>query len=159
MVLLILLLLALIGAALYTFNLYVANNQAVSETKIHRLESMRLIDHLRQTSDDLTRMGRSYAATGDERFKEYFDSILAIRNGKAPRPVEYDQVYWDYVVASGRKPRADGEAIAFEALMQGAGFTAEELNLLDEAKRRSDQLLTAKAVMCLILVVIAKLSN
>ena len=140
LILLILLLLALIGAALYTFALYVANNEAVAAQKVRRLESLHLVDHLRQTSDDLTRMARIYAVTGDERFEEYFNRILAVRDGEAPRPVEYQQIYWDYVVSTGRKPRADGEPEALQSLMRTAGFAAEELNVINDAKRRSDDL-------------------
>jgi len=140
LILLILMLLALIGAALYTFSLYVANNEAVAEAKERRLESLRLVDHLRQTSDDLTRMARTYAVTGEQRFEDYFNQILAIRNGEAPRPVGYGEIYWDHVAATGRKPREDGEAIALVALMERAGFAPDELDLLGEAKRRSDRL-------------------
>ena len=142
LILLILLLLALLGTALYTFNLYVANNEAISAAKVRRLESLRLVDQLRQTSDDLTRMARLFAVTGDGRFEEYFDRILAIRDGDAPRPLEYGEIYWDHVVATGRRPRADGEPIALEVLFQRAGFSAEEFDLLREAKQRSDRLAT-----------------
>ena len=59
------------------------------------------MDELRQSSDDLTRMARTYAATGDQRFVDYFNQILDIRSGKAPRPLQYGRVYWDLVIASG----------------------------------------------------------
>ena len=140
LILLILLLLALIGGALYTFTLYVANNEAMAEAKVRRLESLRLVDHLRQTSDDLTRMARTYVVTGDPRFEEYFNRILAIRNGKAPRPVGYQDIYWDYVASTGRKPRADGEPVSLLSLMESAGFSAEELGTLEDAKDRSNTL-------------------
>jgi ABC-type amino acid transport substrate-binding protein len=140
LILLILVLLALLGAALYTFSLYVANNAAVADAKVQRLESLRLVDRLRQTSDDLTRMARTYAVTGEERFERYFDQILAIRNGETPRPVQYDGLYWDHVVATGRRPRADGDPVALRTLMRQAGFEEDELELLTRAKERSDAL-------------------
>ncbi len=140
LILLILSLLGLIGSAIFFFNLYVASGTALSEAKLRRLDSLRLVDHLRQTSDDLTRMARTYAVTGEDRFEEYFNRILAIRDGEAPRPLDYDQVYWDHVVATGHKPRADGKPEALESLMKKAGFSGEEFDLLRRAKRRSDHL-------------------
>jgi PAS domain S-box-containing protein len=140
LILLILVLLALLGAAIYTLTLYVANNAAVSNAKVQRLESLRLVDHLRQTSDDLTRMARTFVVTDDERFERYFEQILAIRNGEIPRPLGYDGIYWDHVVATGRRPRAYGDPVALRTLMREAGFAEEELELLNRAKERSDSL-------------------
>jgi len=134
------LLLALLLATLSTFQLSSKNSQTISETKIRHQESLLLVDHLRQTSDDLTRMVRSYIVTGDIRFEEYFNRILAIRNGEAPRPLDYSQVYWDYVIATGRNPRSEGEAVALLTLMEKSGFSSEEFNLLAEVKRQSDVL-------------------
>ena len=56
----------------------------VAESRRH--DSFRLADQLRQSSDDLTRMARTYVVTGDSRYEEYFNRILAIRDGDAPRP-------------------------------------------------------------------------
>ena len=102
-------LLVLLAAGLFVLKLSIDNSKAVADAKLRRFDSLALVDHLRQNSDDLTRMARSYAATGETRFEEYFERILAIRRGEAPRPLRYDRVYWDYVVASGNKPQADGE--------------------------------------------------
>ena len=53
-------------------------------------------DELRQSSDNLTRLGRVYVITGDVKYeKQYFD-ILDIRNGKKPRPSDYHRIYWDF---------------------------------------------------------------
>ena len=50
-------------------------------------------DELRQSSDDLTRLGRTYVTTDDVRYeKQYFD-IPAIRNSKKPRPEGYHRIY------------------------------------------------------------------
>ena len=67
-------------------------------------KSYRLADQLRQSSDDLTRMVRTYAVTGDGRFEEYFYTILKIRDGKAPRPEHYNRIYWDFKVAGEEMP-------------------------------------------------------
>ena len=77
----------------------------IAQAKVRRNQSQLLADELRQSSDDLTQMARLYAVTGEARFRRYFDEILAIRNGKAPRPERYDLVYWDLVRADGERPR------------------------------------------------------
>ena len=110
------------------------------EAEDRRSESLRLADELRQSSDDLTRMARSYADTGDPRFKLHFEEILAIRNGTAPRPVGYDGIYWDEVTGTGERPTPNGPPAAFEALARRVGFSPRELDLLAEAKQRSDEL-------------------
>lgn len=107
-----------------------------------RHSSYILADQLRQSSDDLTRMVRSYAVTGDERFKEYFYMIRDIRNGKRPRPENYDRVFWDFIVAEdGLYNGIEGERVSLYNLMKKAGFQDEELELLVEANRRSEQLI------------------
>ncbi|NWK56786.1 response regulator [Verrucomicrobiaceae bacterium N1E253] len=137
---LLILLLMLVGTGSYTTQLYVANNDTAGAAKIKRLESLQLVDHLRQTSDDLTRMARTYAATGDSRYEEYFNRILAIRRGEAPRPINYSSIYWDYVVATGDKPRSDEKAIALRVLMEDAGFSEDEFQLLRKAQETSNKL-------------------
>ena len=98
-------------------------------------------DKLRQTSDDLTRMARLHAVTGDARYREYFDEILAIRNGELPRPEQYFTLpYWDVVLAGGERPMAPGETKALRALFTEAGLSEAELALLTESEDQSNAL-------------------
>ena len=101
-----------------------------------------LAQALRQSSDDLTRMARAYAATGDERYRAYFQRILDIRNGVAPRPPSYRLAYWDRVVAAGAEaaPQPAGRAAPLRDEMAAAGFTAAELELLAASEDASNQL-------------------
>ena len=106
-----------------------------------RYRSYTLSDGLRQTSDDLTRMVRLYAATGDAAYRDHFDEILAIRNGEAPRPERYFEVpYWDIVLATGRHPGAFGDAVPIRALIGARDFTDDELALLAQAEDASNEL-------------------
>ncbi|MBT8041159.1 MAG: hypothetical protein KJN78_13010 [Gammaproteobacteria bacterium] len=43
-----------------------------------RYESFMLANQLHQSSDDLTRMARTYVVTGDSRYEDYFNRIPAI---------------------------------------------------------------------------------
>jgi sigma-B regulation protein RsbU (phosphoserine phosphatase) len=116
-----------------------------ADAQARRFVSYQLADEVRQSSDDLTRMARTYVVTRDPRFEEYFNRILAIRDGRVPRPTRYQGVYWDFFVAAGENPRPDGEPVSLEDLMRGAGFTAEEFALLDRAKDLSDDLVSLEA--------------
>ena len=99
-----------------------------------------MADELRQSSNDLTRMARLYSVTGDENYRQYFEQILAIRNGKAPRPEKYHHIYWDFVLATGRSPRPEGPPVALKTLMKEAGFTGLEFALLQESELASNHL-------------------
>ena len=111
-------------------------------------KSLILADELRQSSDDLTRMARTYVITGDEMFKEQFHDVLKIRNGLKERPKDYNNIYWDFYTLKGSKPIFDGEKIPLKVLMKKAGFPDEELALLYKSQQESDDLtnLEAKAM-------------
>lgn len=117
------------------------HSQATTEAEKVRLDSLRLADHLRQSSDDLTRMARTYVATGEQRYEKYFHDIIDIRNGKAPRPANYDEVYWDYITALGENFEViTGDAVSYVDLFKRLGGTEDELNILERALNRSNRL-------------------
>jgi diguanylate cyclase (GGDEF)-like protein len=122
------------------FTLYVWSEKQIDRANDQRHESELLSEELRQSSDDLTHMARSYAATGEPAFQRHYDAILAIRDGRAPRPLAYHIIYWDLVPADGHAPRADGPAVPLLTLMRQAGITPAELALLAQSKANSDRL-------------------
>jgi len=83
-----------------------------------RFQSYLLADELRQSSDDLTRLARTYVVTGDEAYEQQYMKILDIRNGKKPRPLHYERIYWDFIAAGKQNPRPDGETISLQDLMK-----------------------------------------
>jgi methyl-accepting chemotaxis protein len=118
-------------------------NNLVSEIDLMsdiRYKSYQSADELRQSSDDLTRLGRTYVITADEKYEKMYMDILDIRNGKKPRPENYHSIYWDLVLNYGDKPKPDGQTIALEKTMKKLGFTDQELGLLKEAQNNSDAL-------------------
>jgi sigma-B regulation protein RsbU (phosphoserine phosphatase) len=135
----------LITGSLYVVSQAVKTEADIAGAEARRYQSYKLADELRQSSDDLTRMARLYAVTGEARYQAYFDRILAIRDGQAPRPLDYGNVYWDFVMAWGKPPRRDGAAVSLEQLMREARFTDDELALLQQAKHRSDALVALEA--------------
>ncbi len=130
------------GIVISIFTVYQLNGllQKVDDMAQVRYQSYQAADELRQSSDDLTRLGRTYVITGDESYEKMYMDILAIRNGDKPRPEQYHTIYWDLVLNYGDKPKPDGRSVSLQKMMQDLGFTDVEFNLLKEAQRNSDAL-------------------
>src|SRR5579872_4757086 len=106
----------------------------------NRYKSYLLADELRRSSDDLTRLARTYAVTADPVYKRQYFDVIAIRDGKAPRPQQYERIYWDFVADGQQNPRPLGQAAPLLDLMKAAGFSDEEFAQLQQAKANSDGL-------------------
>lgn len=131
----------LILVSLSLFTNFLRDQPAVSRTISERVAAREFSDSLRQTSDDLTRMARLYAITGEPRYREYFDEILDIRNGIEPRPAGYfDLPYWDIVLDSGERPGATGQTVAIRSLANNAGLSPAELARFAKAEDASNAL-------------------
>lgn len=124
-----------------SFMAYVRAEKQIDYANEKRLRSFILADELRQSSDDLTRMVRTYIATGNQLYKEHYHEILDIRNGKKPRPIEYQNIYWDLVGLDDKRPPSEtSKSIALIDMMKNSGFTEQEFAKLSEAKNNSDAL-------------------
>ena len=128
------------GTLALAFHQYGRASVEVGSTSETRLKTTLVAAEIRQSSDDLTRLGRTYVVTGDAGYKQQYNDILAIRSGKKPRPEAYHRVYWDFVAAGNAKPRPDGETVAINDIMKRLGFTKEEFGKLAEAVANSDGL-------------------
>jgi hypothetical protein len=120
-------------------------SEALKATYVSRYESALLADELRQSSDDLTRLARTYVATGDEKWERQYFEVLDIRNGKAPRPQHYERIYWDFRAAE-QSPPLSNTRVPLQQLMQGAGFTEAEFGQLKQAQANSDGLVTTETI-------------
>ena len=135
--------LVLVLAALsYAMYGIVVGQQQLADAENRRYEAYKLADELRQSSDDLTRMARSYVVTGNPAFEGYFNDILAIREGEKGRPTNYERVYWDFVVAGQPAPGDAGKAISLADRMESLDLTQNEREQLRLAKANSDGLVT-----------------
>ncbi|MFZ6874920.1 sensor domain-containing phosphodiesterase [Undibacterium sp. Di27W] len=142
--------LSLVVFAAFTlvFGWYVYSEKTVDRLNELRFESHALSMELQQSSEDLTRMVRSYVVTGDPVYKSYFQQVLDVRNGKLPRPVLGRNLFWDLVPASQTQAasqstsRADltGLRIPLMELIKKTGISQQELALLEQAKANSDAL-------------------
>ncbi len=96
----------------------------------NRYNSYLLADELRQSSDDLTRLARTYCATGEQKYEDQYMGILAWRSGKAPRP--------DF---ASIKPK---QIIAQTQIMKELGFSQLEMDLLIQAGNNSNDLVSTE---------------
>jgi methyl-accepting chemotaxis protein len=128
------------GALVYSLAEMGRASEALSHANAQRYESYLLADEMRQSSDDLTRLARTYVVTGDAAYERQYNDILAIRNGEKATPQDYHRIYWDFVAAGNVKPRPDGATVALLDRMRDAGFTEKEFGLLNEAQNNSDGL-------------------
>ena len=102
------------------------NQAAVNTAQINRFQSLRLAHELRQSSDELTRLARTYCVTGDRAYERAYWHLLDVRNGVAARP--------------------DGRTVPLRTLMERQGFTAAELGKLTEAEDNSNALVTTETI-------------
>ena len=114
---------------------YVASEKALEDAQTMRFVSVGLARELRQSSDDLTRAMRTYIITDDPVYKNHYQEILDIRNGLRPLPEDYQNVYWDLVLADDQRPRRlSNDHTPLLERMHRAGITAEEFALVARAK-------------------------
>lgn len=146
-VILLALVVASVAALAYAF--YALRNASanLSAAEENRVRSYQLAMELRQSSDDLTRLARTFVQTGQLDYERQYHTVLDIRNGKTVRPQDYHLIYWDLVdPVNPQKPRADtSQAIPLQTLMEQAGFTAQELALVKEAEAKSNVLAATEA--------------
>ena len=134
-----------------TFGLYVYSEKKIDRAYELLTHSKELSNELRNSSNDLTRMARTYVITRDPIYKKYYEEIIDIRDGMAPRPLNYDHIYWDLVLTDDKRPSPNTSAVSFIELASKAGFTNQEFTKLSEAKQYSDILaLSENAAMYLI---------
>ena len=132
---------SLITALVITFTFYVYSERQLDRLREQRHQLLLYADELRQSSDDLTSMVRSYAATGNPIYKEYYQDILAIRDGKLPRPPDYHYNYWHLALTNGKlRPAPNARKIPLLELIRESGASDMELRTLYEAKANSDDL-------------------
>jgi len=123
------------------FILYGISEKEIEKAEQFHLKSLQLSHELRQSSDDLTRMVRTYIVTKNPIYKEHYKEILAIRNATKKRPLEYDTVYWDLVMLDDKRPCSNAKnSLSLHQRMQAAHFTTGEFNKLAQAQKNSDAL-------------------
>ncbi len=135
-----LVILGLLCAIVISMTLLADSRKKTAEAKLHLLTSYKLVNQLRQTSDDLTRMARSFVMTGDAVYEQYFHKILAIRDGKLPPPGNYDASYWRFVTAKDLPPNLPAGSMPLLEMIKQSGITDKELSILEQSGKNADLL-------------------
>ena len=131
----------LLAALTYEFNSLNSASKHMEAINQRHIHSYQLASELRQSSDDLTRLVRTYVVSGNPEYERQYMAVLDIRNGKIARPESYHRIYWDFVTDSQSKPRPDSpQKISLNELMKQAGFTDAEFDKLKEAESKSNGL-------------------
>ncbi|GGY41157.1 methyl-accepting chemotaxis protein [Pseudoduganella albidiflava] len=137
----------LLAAATLWALLRVSDKQASATAASQaRYQSYLLADELRQSSDDLTRLARTYVVSGDASYERQYMEILDIRNGSKPRPENYERIYWDFVAGGLPVPPTSGKTVSLQDLMKQAGFTEQEFGKLRQAQANSDGLVKTEVI-------------
>lgn len=64
-------------------------------------------------------MARTFVLAGNPIYQQHYLDILAIRDGKNPRPIHYDNTYWDLLTVAGEPPGYDnGAPVAPQTLLR-----------------------------------------
>jgi signal transduction histidine kinase/DNA-binding NarL/FixJ family response regulator len=131
----------LLAAGLFSVTVLQSSTASQRTAAEHqRVTGFLLSDQMRQSSNDLTEMVRLYVTTGDPRYRRYYNDILAIRAGTAPRPVDYDSSFWDRRLADPTAPVHDEPPASLTELLRRAGFAGDEFHALDTSLNASNAL-------------------
>ncbi len=108
------------------------SSQMLQKAEEERYASSLLAQEVRVLSDGLTANARAYVSTGDPRFEEEYWNLADIQVGAKPRPESS-------LIAPGRK-------VDLIDLMKEAGFTPDELFLIEESVKISTDLIQLEEV-------------
>jgi len=136
------------GSVVTALALMQANSAGIAAGKATaaRYRSYQLASELRQSSDDLTRLARTYVVSGDPKWEQQYVEVLDIRNGKRPRPNGYERIYWDFRAADLPAGDGLGKPEALADTMKAAGFTDAEFAKLQEAQKNSNDLVRTETI-------------
>ncbi len=123
-----------------------SNHQELRRRYANHIECTMLASWLHMSSDELTRLVRTYAFTGRPEFETYYWYLLDVRNGKKPWPDDLHGEFWDLLTAQLVGLAATGEVISLNDRMIKAGLTDEELALLQAAQKESDALVRTENI-------------
>lgn len=102
----------------------VDNQIDLSNHSANRYQSYQTAIELRKSSDDLTRLARTYVSTGNSIYEDQYWEILNVRNGISPRP--------------------DGSKIPLLNIMKNLKFSQSEFDLLSQSEINSNELVNTE---------------
>ncbi|RZA15865.1 MAG: hypothetical protein EOP10_25605, partial [Proteobacteria bacterium] len=73
----------------------VYSQEQLSNKHLHQAENLRLIQEMRDSREYLTQFARGYLRSSNDRYMDLYESVLDIWEGRKPRAVNLEEVYWD----------------------------------------------------------------
>ena len=128
---------ALVGV----FGFLFYNQRSLEESQSARFDFYLLANELRQSSDMLTRFARLFVATGDERYRQHYNDMLALHDGEQTRPVNCARLYWDMLAGKPGSPQVVPRAELLRRMIMRLKVDAADFALLDQAEASSDSVL------------------
>lgn len=123
------------------FAVYVHAEKRIDYANELRHQSFKLANELRQSSDELTRAVRTYVINGNPAYKQRYQQILDIRNGKQPRQPYSQFNSWNLSATANQDSDVNSdESIPLMDLIRKSGFSKTELKKLEIAIQKSDKL-------------------
>ena len=122
-----------------------SNKSKTLETiEIQHFQMIEKARELKQSSEDLTRFSRLYVITGNKKYKNIFLNILDIRNGIAPKPTDYNLLYWDIPgnVRQDKHPLSSPSSLLSE--IKTLPYLPSEFDKLEDAEVFSNELVKLK---------------
>ncbi len=125
--------------------IYIVNHTFSSfeneEQSLLQLSEITLLgSELQQSSDNLTKFARAYAVTGDKKWQQLFDHVLAVRKGVAPPPQDHDFDYWDTLATINQVDSPSHNGSTFFERLSLAGMSVHEVSALSNAFTASERL-------------------
>lgn len=101
----------------------------------------RLTHQIRTSSELLTKFVRAYVATGENRFIDYFNFVLDVRQGKVAPPANYTDEFWPEVLNGTKQlPTNNQKGTHFTVKLKKFGIEQEELSKIKTAVIHSNAL-------------------
>jgi len=122
------------------FFLYTKAEKEIDNAHQLRFDAHEIADELLQTSNDKTRILRTYVATFDPKYKQAYYDIIAIRDGKKQRPDHYHAAYWDLYLSGDTTHEVLVGPKPLLKKLESINVTDQERKKLLEAKNASDAL-------------------
>lgn len=118
----------------FFFGLYKEQNTYAKIIK-EKAECEKIINEIRQNSEDLTRLARLYTNTKDSLFRDQYFEVLNINKGQAPRPEKFNRIYWNVLTTKDHRepPFTKRKNISANKLIDDASFDDRERAAIKKA--------------------------
>ncbi|HEX4872129.1 MAG TPA: response regulator, partial [Nevskiaceae bacterium] len=109
-----------------------------------QIRTDQLADAIEHAARDRVRLAQTYALSQDPRYLAHYRRLLAIDQGRAPRPIDYDGSYWDRRLI-GDVAAAEGPVVSIQQRINELGLPEGEFAELEHSLRQSALLVEQEA--------------